>query len=157
MHTRLPAGKQLIHATNDERDLNKSYPTDHPVLGDAKLVLRQFIEAIQDTGIKPSEQGATAAEIQRARERWLRDWTPKLSSSEAPITPYRVIWEFLQMVDPAQTIVTHDSGSPRNQLLPFYQATTPRGYMGLGQVPRAGDRTGADYGSQTGLPGEVLC
>ncbi len=156
MHTRLPAGKQLIHATNDERDLNKSYPTDHPVLGDAKLVLRQFIEAIQDTGIKPSEQGATAAEIQRARERWLRDWTPKLSSSEAPITPYRVIWEFIQMVDPAQTIVTHDSGSPRNQLLPFYQATTPRGYMGWGKSHALGTGLGLIMGAKLACP-EKFC
>jgi acetolactate synthase I/II/III large subunit len=36
----IPAGKTLIHATNDERDLNKSYAADYPLLGDARLVLR---------------------------------------------------------------------------------------------------------------------
>ena len=125
MHARLPAGKQLIHVTNDERDLNKSYQTDHPVLGDAKLVLRQFIEAIQDLGVKPSENHEVVTVIERTRETWLSQWLPKLTSTEAPITPYRVIWEFIQAFDPAETIVTHDSGSPRNQLLPFYRATTP--------------------------------
>ena len=44
MATNIPAGKTIIHATNDERDLNKNYPADYPILGDAKLVLRQFIE-----------------------------------------------------------------------------------------------------------------
>ena len=36
----IPPGKTIIHATNDERDLNKNYRADHPILGDAKLVLR---------------------------------------------------------------------------------------------------------------------
>src|SRR5512144_1633584 len=40
MAASIPAGKTLIHATNDERDLNKSYPVDYPLLGDARLVLR---------------------------------------------------------------------------------------------------------------------
>ena len=39
MATGIPAGKAIIHATNDERDLNKSYPADYPLLGDAKAVL----------------------------------------------------------------------------------------------------------------------
>jgi hypothetical protein len=33
MAASIPAGKTLIHATNDERDLNKSYVADHPLLG----------------------------------------------------------------------------------------------------------------------------
>src|SRR5262249_13758088 len=48
MATNIPAGKTIIHATNDERDLNKNYYTDHPILGDARLVLRQLIEAARD-------------------------------------------------------------------------------------------------------------
>src|SRR2546430_15085391 len=46
MAASIPAGKTLIHATNDERDLNKNYSADYPLLGDARLVLRQFIEEI---------------------------------------------------------------------------------------------------------------
>ena len=36
MAASIPAGKTLIHATNDERDLNKNYVADHPLLGDAR-------------------------------------------------------------------------------------------------------------------------
>ena len=156
MHARLPAGKQLIHVTNDERDLNKSYQTDHPVLGDAKLVLRQFIEAIQDLGVKPSENHEVVTVIERTRETWLSQWLPKLTSTEAPITPYRVIWEFIQAFDPAETIVTHDSGSPRNQLLPFYRATTPRGYMGWGKSHALGTGLGLIMGAKLARP-EKFC
>jgi thiamine pyrophosphate-dependent acetolactate synthase large subunit-like protein len=31
MATNIPPGKTLVHATNDERDLNKNYPADHPI------------------------------------------------------------------------------------------------------------------------------
>src|SRR6476661_540306 len=30
----VPDGKTIIHATNDERDINKNYRADHPILGD---------------------------------------------------------------------------------------------------------------------------
>ena len=39
----IPPGKQIVHATVDPRDLNKDYPADGPILGDAKLVLQQMI------------------------------------------------------------------------------------------------------------------
>jgi acetolactate synthase-1/2/3 large subunit len=55
---------------------------------------------------------------------------PKLSSDEVPINPYRVIWELLQIVDRENTIVTHDSGFPREQLMPFYEVISPLGYVG---------------------------
>src|SRR5262249_24441923 len=33
MAANIPGGKIIVHATNDERDLNKNYPADHPILG----------------------------------------------------------------------------------------------------------------------------
>src|SRR5207249_3453990 len=110
----LQARKPVLHATNDERDLNKNYAADYPVLGHAKLVLRQFIEAIQDLGPERRRNSDSAAEVLEAKEAWLREWMVKLTSSEVPITPYRVIWEFMQTVNPRDAIVTHDSGSPRD-------------------------------------------
>lgn len=152
MHVTIPPGVTIIHATNDERDLNKSYATEHPILGDAKLVLRQFSEAVGDMGRQSTDGAALAAEIQRTRDAWLREWMPKLTSAETPMTPYRVIWEFVQLVNPAETIVTHDSGSPRNQLLPFYRATTPRGYMGWGKSHALGTGLGLIMGAKLACP-----
>ena len=83
---------------NDDRDLNKNYATDYPILGDAKLVLRQCIEAVQDLGPEQRRNGESAAEVRHAKDAWLREWMPKLTSDEVPITPYRVIWEFMQTV-----------------------------------------------------------
>jgi thiamine pyrophosphate-dependent acetolactate synthase large subunit-like protein len=153
MATNIPAGKIIIHATNDERDLNKNYAADHPILGDAKLVLRQFIDAVKDlVGSGRARNGATASEVQQAREAWLKEWMPKLTSDEAPITPYRVIWDFMQTINPREAIVTHDSGSPRNQLVPFYRATAPRSYMGWGKSHALGTGLGLIMGAKLAAP-----
>ena len=133
MAATIPAGKTLIHATNDERDLNKSYAADYPLLGDARLVLRQFIEAVKSQGGRPAGREGVRAELERVRAAWLAEWAPTLGSAEVPMTPYRVIAEFMRAVDPRDAIVTHDSGSPRDQLLPFYRAVPPRSYLGWGK------------------------
>jgi acetolactate synthase I/II/III large subunit len=152
MATNIPPGKVFIHATNDERDLNKNYATDYPILGDARLVLRQCIEAVQDVGPGQRRNGESATEVRHAKEAWLREWMPKLTSDEVPITPYRVIWEFMQTVPSSQAIVTHDSGSPRNQLVPFYRATAPRGYMGWGKSHALGTGLGLIMGAKLAAP-----
>jgi acetolactate synthase I/II/III large subunit len=153
MATTLPAGKTIIHATNDERDLNKNYPADYPILGDAKQVLRQLVDAVRDVlGTRTRRDSTTAAEVRQARETWLKEWMPKLTSNEVPITPYRVIWDFMQTINPRDAIVTHDSGSPRNQLVPFYRATTPRGYMGWGKSHALGTGLGLIMGAKLAAP-----
>ena len=153
----IPAGKTIIHATNDERDINKHYPADYPILGDAKPVLRQFIDAIKDElGNKKRETNGTAAEIQKGREEWMAEWMPKLTSDEKPLNPYRVMWEFMNLFDRKNTIVTHDAGSPRNQLVPFYQAPAPRTYIGWGKSHALGTGLGLIMGAKLAAP-EKFC
>jgi len=153
----IPAGKTIIHATNDERDINKHYPADYPILGDAKPVLRQFIDAIKDElGNKKREANGTAAEVKKGKEEWMAEWMPKLTSDEKPLNPYRVMWEFMNLFDRKNTIVTHDAGSPRNQLVPFYQAPSPRSYIGWGKSHALGTGLGLIMGAKLAAP-EKFC
>ncbi|HEU5464347.1 MAG TPA: thiamine pyrophosphate-requiring protein [Candidatus Binatia bacterium] len=149
----IPKGKTIIHATNDERDINKHYPADYPILGDAKAVLRQFVEAVKDIlGKNLRSPGATAAEIKNAKQEWLAEWMPRLTSDEKPLNPYRVMWEFMNLFDRKETIVTHDAGSPRNQLVPFYQAPRPRSYLGWGKSHALGTGLGLIMGAKLAAP-----
>jgi acetolactate synthase-1/2/3 large subunit len=156
MATSLPAGKTIIHATNDERDLHKSYVSDYPLLGDAKLVLRQFIEAVKAQGGRPKGRENVRAEQAKVRDARLGEWKAKLTSDEVPITPYRVMSEFMRAVDPREAIVTHDSGSPRDQLLPFYRAVAPRSYLGWGKSHALGTGLGLAIGAKLAAP-DKLC
>lgn len=154
----LPSGRVIIHATNDERDINKHYPTDYPILGDAKAVLRQFIDAVKDIvgNQKRHEDSAVAAEIRKYKEDWMGEWMPKLTSNATPLNPYRVMWEFMNVFDRRQVILTHDAGSPRNQLVPFYQAPLPRGYIGWGKSHALGTGLGLIMGAKLAAP-EKFC
>ena len=154
----IPPGKVIIHATNDERDINKQYAAEYPILGDAKLVLRQFVDATKDLlgGKKRDGEGSVAAEIQKGKAEWMKEWTAKLTSDEKPLTPYRVMWEFMNLFDRKDLIVTHDSGSPRNQLVPFYQAPVPRSYLGWGKSHALGAGLGLIIGAKLAAP-EKFC
>jgi acetolactate synthase-1/2/3 large subunit len=148
----LPGGVRIIHATNDARDLHKSYATDVALLGDAKLTLAALADAVTDRMGGRLVNRSPAEEIASKRDAWLAKWRAKLTSTETPITPYRVINEFMRVVDPATAIVTHDSGSPREQLLPFYRATRPRGYIGWGKSHQLGTGLGLIIGAKLAAP-----
>ena len=148
----LPKNVPIIHATNDARDLHKSYQTEVALLGDAKLALGGLVAAVKDRlgGRLPNR--SPAAEIAAERAAWQARWEAKLNSKETPITPYHVMSEFMRVVDPAGAIVTHDSGSPRDQLLPFYRATRPRGYLGWGKSHQLGTGLGLIIGAKVAAP-----
>jgi len=157
MVTPYPAGKTLIHATNDPIDLHKDYNSQHPLLGDARLVLRQMIDACKEllsTGQR--ETPDTADRIAALRSAWYGEWESKLTSSESPITPYRVLGEFMSQVDPSEAIVTHDSGSPRMQIMPFYRSDGPRSYLGWGKSHGLGTGLGLIMGAKLAKP-EKFC
>jgi acetolactate synthase-1/2/3 large subunit len=148
----LPPPKQIIHLTNDTRDLHKAFAADLGILGDAKLVLGQLTLAAGDRLGGKERANGLAREISERREAWLARWQAKLHSNETPINPYRVIADFMRVVDPAEAIVTHDSGSPREQLNPFYRATRPRGYLGWGKSHQLGTGLGLAIGAKLAAP-----
>jgi len=157
MVTPYPSGKTMIHATNDPVDLHKDYIADHPLLGDARIVLRQMIDACKELlSTRERKTLDTEDRIAAIRSAWYGEWEAKLSSSESPITPYRVLGEFMSQVDPSEAIVTHDSGSPRMQIMPFYRSDGPRSYLGWGKSHGLGTGLGLIMGAKLAKP-EKFC
>ena len=156
MTTPIPADKTFIQATNSPVDIGKNYDVEYPLLGDAKLVIRQMIEACRDRLNGSGRDGSTADEIASVRQQWLDSWMYKLASDEVPINPYRVMWEFMQNVDSNHAIVTHDSGSPRDQLMPFYQAGGPHTYIGWGKSHGLGTGLGLNIGAKLADPDKFV-
>ena len=157
MTTTIPPGKVMVQVTNDPGDINKDYTVDYPIVGDSRLVLGQLIEAVKDRrgGGSRSGDGVVAGEIKAVKDDWLGEWMPKLTSDEVPINPYRVIWELKRTVDPDEAIVTHDSGSPRDQIVPFYQAGNPRTYLGWGKSHGLGTGLGLAIGAKLAAPDKL--
>ncbi len=153
----MPKGKTIIHATLDAKDLNKDVPAQHVLLGDAKLTLESLNTALEG---RPKDTVAARADvpaqIAAIKADWLETWMPKLTSNAAPISPYRVIWELKQRVDPENTVITHDAGSPRDQLSPFWESTRPLSYIGWGKTTQLGYGLGLAMGAKLARP-EALC
>ena len=102
------------------------------------------------------DRSGVEAEIAAMRRGWLAKWMPKLTSRETPLSPYRVIWDLLQTVDVANTIITHDAGSPRDQLSPFWTTTKPLTYLGWGKTTQLGYGLGLAMGAKLAAP-DKLC
>ncbi|GBD16673.1 Acetolactate synthase isozyme 3 large subunit [bacterium HR26] len=155
---RIPAGKTIVHATLDPADINKDVPADYALLGDARLILEALVEAVRDLlGGRPRGRAETVAgEIRAVREEWLREWMPRLTADEKPLSPYRVIWDLMHTVDVANTIITHDAGSPRDQLSPFWVCREPLTYIGWGKTTQLGYGLGLAMGAKLARP-EKLC
>ena len=152
MVTTIPPGKTIIHNTNDPMDLYKSYDIDYPILGDTKLVLEQLIASCRDYLSGKIIRNDVAEEISEVRKRYLQNWSKHLDSKGKPISPYRVISEFMKNIDPKDAIVTHDAGSPRYQMMPFYQSDTPRSYLGWGKSHQLGTGLGFAIGAKLAAP-----
>ena len=154
----MPKGKTIIHATLDPMDLNKDVPVQHALVGDAKLTLQGLIAEMGQLPKTTAEarKEAIPARIKETKAAWLAEWMPKLKNNEAPISPYRVIWDLLHAVDRDNTVITHDAGSPRDQIMPFWESTTPLSYIGWGKTTQLGYGLGLAMGAKLARP-DALC
>jgi thiamine pyrophosphate-dependent acetolactate synthase large subunit-like protein len=153
---KIPPGKRIIHSTLDPDHLNKDVRAEIGLVGDAALVLDALLAEL-DAIIPGQRDGAAViAEVKQISDKWLAEWMPKLTSNETPLTPYRVIWDLAHTVDVANTIITHDAGSPRDQLSPFWTPTEPLSYIGWGKTTQLGYGLGLAMGAKLVHP-DKLC
>ena len=145
--------KVFVHATNDEDAIGREYKCNYPLLGDAKLVLRQLLGELKDrAGSARPVNHALQADIRSVKQEWLERWMPKLTSHETPINPYRVVWDMMHTVDLDNTIVTHESGSAREYMSPFWEARAPRSFIGWGKSTQLGYSLGLAMGAKMAFP-----
>ena len=152
----IPAGKTIVHSTLDPVDLNKGVIAQHALIGDARLTLRALLEACRRKVAAPRDASKVTSEIRAVTEEWMKEWLPRLTSSEQPLSPYRVLWDLQRTVDVANTIITHDAGSPRDQLMPFWRTTQPLTYIGWGKTTQLGYGLGLAMGAKLVHP-DKLC
>ena len=86
------------------------------------------------------------------KKAWLAEWAKHLDSDETPINQYRVIRDLMRTMDRDNVIITHDSGSPREQLLPFWETTKAGPYMGWGKSTQLGYGLGITIGAKLAAP-----
>ena len=152
----MPADAKIVHATLDPADLNKGVPCIDALVGDAQLTLAMLVAACRDRLTSPRDPAPVAAEIAAVEADWLADWLPLLESDDTPLSPFRVLWDLQRTVDVANTIITHDAGSPRDQLTPYWKSRAPLSYIGWGKSTQLGYGLGLAMGAKLACP-DKLC
>jgi acetolactate synthase-1/2/3 large subunit len=153
----VPPGKKIIHSTNDPGDINKEYTADHALVGDAGLVIDALIAEI---GKQKGPGGGNALaslkeEVAAGKKAWLESWAKLLDSEEMPLNQYRVIRDMMRTLDRDNVIMTHDSGSPREQMIPFWETTAAGSYMGWGKSTQLGYGLGITMGAKLAAPNKL--
>ena len=153
--SRMPKDAVLGQITNEPSDVAKCRAVACAAVGDARLVLRQLIDAAKakvGDGGRPKDSDMLA-EIAALKQEFFDEWSERLlCDDEGAISPYRVIHEMNTLFDKSKTVVTPDAGNPRDQLVPFYSAETPRGYLGWGKSTHLGSSLGMAMGGKLARP-----
>ena len=154
----IPAGKTIIHATNAAADINKDVPAALGLVGDAALVLEALILEIERQRSTSPQQALAQLkqDIATLKKDWRTDWHAQAHSDEMPINQYRVIQDLMDTVDRDHVIITHDAGSPREQLLPMWESTKAASYLGWGKSTQLGYGLPLAMGAKLAAP-EKLC
>jgi acetolactate synthase I/II/III large subunit len=154
---KVPPGKKIVHSTNDPSDINKDYRADHAVIGDAKMVAKALIAEIKNQRGE-ADAGAVQAlkdDISTVKASWIADWKDYRTSDEVPINQYRVIQDLMDTLDRDNVIMTHDSGSPREQLMSSWESTVAGSYMGWGKSTQLGYGLGINLGAKLAAPDKI--
>ena len=154
----IPPGKVGVQATIDERDLTKDYPISHALLGDASSVLDELVRQAHTAGPSLSKRRASLAEeISVAEDVDRRGVAPALRLRRGANEPLPghpgADRRFSTRV---QTIITHDSGLPRDQLAPFWPALVPRSYLGWGKSTHLGYGLSLALGAKVASPDKTV-
>lgn len=154
----MPTSVTKAQVTNTPEDINRDNRVQYGAVGDAKLVLQQLIE---ESKSQLGEHGrgdihGAREEISNIKKEFMREWGPRLNSDETPMSPYRIFKEMMGSIDPRDAIVTHDSGYPRNQIVPFWPALKPRSYIGWGKSTQLGYGLGLALGAKIAEPEKTV-
>ena len=133
-----PRSQKIIQVDIDPRNAGWVYPVEIGLTGDARLVMRQFIEALRERKKgKPNQD----------QKNWIKtiwEWKktegyfddPSLQSSKEPIQTTRVVKELRDHL-PADSILTLDGGNNRVAMLRYFltkQAGTYYAAAGIGAM-----------------------
>ena len=145
--------KTIIHCTVDELHVNKSYPTAVALIGDARFALQALEKELSDkTSGNGRAPGSVAAEVTSSRDSAMVQYREAMASTDTPINPYRVYAGLMDVLDPLNSFVTHESGNTRDQLSTGYDTLVPRGFLGWGNVSSLGFSLAATIAAKISFP-----
>jgi acetolactate synthase-1/2/3 large subunit len=138
---------RLVHVDIDAGEIGRNYRAEVPVIGDARTVLRQLLEAAD----RVVDRAEWLERIGAWRERWEDALVPQRASEAVPIRPERVVAE-LRRALPEDGIVVADVGVHHNWLVSDFCAQSRRSVLQSWGFAAMGFGVGGVLGAKLGAP-----
>ncbi|MEC9013670.1 MAG: thiamine pyrophosphate-binding protein [Chloroflexota bacterium] len=132
-----PNKQRIIQIDIDERNAGWSFPVELGLIGDAKVILEQMVEASNVASLDNSKRQPWADSMPGRREAGGYHDQPEMHEESSPVKPQRLIAQLQATMDPS-TIYTLDAGNNRTWMAHLYRAQTantfysPGGTAGMG-------------------------
>ena len=135
-----PRRQKIIQIDVDGRNAGWAFPTELSLVGDAKAILGQLVEASEAGGAEAAQRASAVAAL-KAKAGFYAD--PSLVREGSPVPPQRLVRVLQETLDDS-ALVTLDAGNNRLWMCMFYQPSeagtlfAPGGTAGMGwAVPAA--------------------
>ena len=145
---------KLIHADIDPSEISKNIPVDIPIVGDAKLVLREMLDVAKAATKKEAGITNKHTEWGKRLDAWKKEFHQEMCFDCVPIKPQVIIHEVQKIIDkdPKNTIITTEVG--RNQLwtMHYMNIRSPRNWITSGGLGCMGAGFPMAIGAQVARP-----
>jgi len=134
----------IIQIDIDPAEIGKNIEVDYPIVGDAKIILSQLNQEIENPIQKPWTQ-----EIINKNTAY----KPKMNFGDTPLKPQETIKELMEAITDT-TIVTTDVGQHQMWMAHYYKTHNPRTFISSGGLGTMGFGLPAAIGAQIAKPEE---
>ncbi len=143
---------KLIHADIDATEIGKNYPVEVGIVGDAKSVLADLLNAvIQVTSKRGRKKKEYHSQIQALRKKWLASLAKLQNVKRTPPVISRALKELRDEL-PEDAIVACSSGNAQAQILQEFPFTKPKTLLTTGGFSTMGWALPAAMGAKLAKP-----
>ncbi|MEO2217606.1 biosynthetic-type acetolactate synthase large subunit [Chromobacterium vaccinii] len=151
----LGQAKKIIHIDVDPSSISKRVKADIPIVGDVKLVLREMLDQLKQSGQKPD--GSALNQWWKQIEEWRGHDCLLYTPSDELIKPQMVV-QTLYDITGGQAIVTSDVGQHQMWAAQYYKFDRPKQWLNSGGLGTMGFGLPAAIGAQLANPNaQVAC
>ena len=154
-----PRRAKYIQIDIAPEEIGRNWIPDAAVVGDLQLVLRQWLEQLEEEPPKRRRSDARMAKLLRAKKLFEAQVKAECQTDEIPIKTKRVIKELNDIFGP-QTILVNENGSQDlwSYQWPFYKVMEENSVVAPGEQTCMGGGCSAAIGAKLACPGKnVVC
>jgi acetolactate synthase-1/2/3 large subunit len=119
-----PTRQRIVQIDIDPRHAGWVFPVEVGIVGDAKVVLGQMLEAARALGQGPSDREQRILALGQMKKEMGFFEEPELHKDTSPVLPQRLVRQLQESLDPG-TIITLDAGNNRAWMCHLYQSQQP--------------------------------